>query len=114
MVNRILLRKLLRDLLQRKWSLVSLFLIVTIGVGCYIAMAGVYRDLSGSKKRNYQNYRFPDFVVDLKRAPEWAVEEVASFPNVRAVRGRVNFPTLIDLPGKDEPISGVSISIPET
>ena len=113
MVNRVLLRKLLRDLLQRKWSLVSLCLIVTVGVGCYIAMAGVYRDLSGSKKRYYQNYRFPDFIVDLKRAPEWAVEEVASFPNVRAVRGRVNFSTLIDLPGKDEPISGVSISMPE-
>jgi putative ABC transport system permease protein len=114
MVNRMLLRKLLRDVLQRKGALLTLCIIVAIGVGCYISMASVYRDLSGSQKRYYQNYRFADFVVDVKRAPAWAVEEVASLPNVRAARGRVSFETLIDLPTREEPISGLAISMPET
>ena len=94
MVNRILVRKLVRDLLQRKGSLFVLCLIIAVGIGAYVAYASVYRDLSGAQQHYYGNYRFVDLVVDVKRAPEWAVEEITSLPNVRAVRGRVNFSPL--------------------
>ena len=47
MVNRVLLRKLVRDLRARKGSLLALVVIITIGVGCYVAMAAVQRDLAG-------------------------------------------------------------------
>lgn len=114
MVKRILVRKLVRDVLQRKWSLLTLSLIIAVGVGAYIAYASVYRDLSGARERYYRDYRFADFIVDVKRAPEWAVQEIASLPNVRAVRGRVDFSALIDLPDQDEPIAGIAISMPET
>ena len=89
-------------MLQRKWSLVTLCLIVCIGVGCYIAMACVYRDLSGSQKGYYQNYRFADFIVDLKRAPEWVVEEVVSFCGTASGRDHDKFKekNLTSLPGK--------------
>ncbi|MCK5558836.1 MAG: ABC transporter permease, partial [Candidatus Hydrogenedentes bacterium] len=112
MVNRVLLKKLWRDLLHRKGALLALLLIVTIGIGLYVAMAAVYRDLEGSRQRYYREYRMVDFFVDLKRAPEWVVDEVAQMPNVRSVRGRVFFGVRTDVPGIDDPISGTAISMP--
>lgn len=111
-MNRILLKKLLRDLKARMGSLLALVAIVTIGVGCYVGMDAVYRDLDSSRESYYRAQRLADFSVDVKRAPQWTLEDVASLPNVREVRGRVNIGVLIDLPGKDEPITGTAISLP--
>ena len=113
MQNHVLLKKLGRDLLHRKGSLVALALIVTIGVGCYVGMAAVWRDLDGSRQRYYTDHRLADFTVDLKRAPQWAVRSVEALPNVATARGRVSAPVLIDLPGVDQPITGTAISMPE-
>ncbi len=112
MVNGTLFLKLLRDVRHRKGALLALGLIIMIGVAVYVSMAAVYRDLDGSRERYYRNQRLADFYVDLKRSPAWAIDLVKNIPNVRAVRGRVNMGVLIDLPNKDEPISGTSISMP--
>ena len=74
--------------------------------------AGVWRDLDGSRKHYYTEYRLTDFFVDLKRAPEWITGEATLLPNVRSVRGRVRMQVLIDLPGLEAPISGMAISMP--
>jgi len=112
MVNRVLLRKLWRDLIHRKGAILALLAIMMVGAGVYILMASVYRDLDGARARYYRNQRLADFYVDLKRAPEWIVDEVVSMPNVRSVRGRVYFGMLIDLPDLNEPITGTAISMP--
>lgn len=111
-MSRILLRKLIRDLMQRKGSILALLVIIAIGVGCYVGMAAVWRDMDGSRSRYYTDYRLTDFTVDLKRAPGWAIQGCESVPNVRAVRGRVSMSVLLDLPRLDEPISGTAISMP--
>ena len=90
MVNGVLLRKLLRDLLNYKVALLALIVIITIGIGSFVGMSAVFRDMDGTRQHYYTGYRLADFTVDMKRAPEWAVEGVASLPNVRAVRGRVS------------------------
>ena len=114
MVNWVLVRKLLRDLLGHKASLLALVAVAAIGVGSYVGMTAVYHDMDGSRHRYYVGYRLADFTVDMKRAPEWAVEGVASMPNVRAVRGRVCMSVRVDLPNRQEPIGGTAISMPET
>jgi len=111
-MNRVLLRKLGRDLRARKGALAALWVIVAIGIGVFTGFASLYRDLDGSRERYYSAYRLADFTVDLKRAPGWAVETAASLPNVREVRGRVDFAVLLDLPTMEEPISGRAISMP--
>jgi len=114
MVSRVLLRKLRRDLFQRKGALLALEAIVTVGVGVYVAMAAVYRDLDGARASYYRDCRLADFSVNLKRAPAWAIDEVARLPNVRAVRGRVVLGVRIQLPGRAKPIAGTAISMPGT
>ena len=113
MVNWVLVRKLRRDMLHRAGPLLALLVIVAIGVGIYVSMAGVYRDLYDARRRYYADHRLADFSVDLKRAPMRAVDEVADMPNVRAARGRVRLAVRIDLEGVDEPIAGTVISMPE-
>ena len=112
MVNRILLRKAGRDLYERKGSLLALSVIVTIGVGCFIGSAAVWRDLDQSRSRYYREYRIADFSVNVKRAPPQALETVESLPNVRAVYGRISLAALVDIPGVETPIGGVTISLP--
>ena len=41
-------RKLVRDLWSRKGSLATLLVIMAIGVGAYVGMASVWRDLDGA------------------------------------------------------------------
>ena len=72
----VLLLKLLRDLKSRKGSLLALIAIVALGVGCYIGMAGTYRDLMTCRDRYYEDNRLADFSISFKRAPEWIVDEV--------------------------------------
>jgi putative ABC transport system permease protein len=111
-VSGLLVRKMMRDLFQRKLALAALIGIVTIGVGCFTGMTSLFRDLNGSRERYYRNQRLADFTVDLKRAPQWAVREVATLPNVREVRGRASVSVRIDLENHLEPIGGTAISMP--
>jgi len=109
----IMLRKMGRDLWSRKWPVLALALIMMIGIGCYIGMASVWRDMDGSRATYYRDQRLADFTVDLKRAPAWAVAQVGGMPNVEEVHGRVGIEVRIDLPGLVEPIAGRAISLPE-
>jgi len=112
MVSRILVRKMLRDLGERKLALLALVGIVMVGVGCFTGMSALFRDLDGSRERYYKNQRIADFTVDMKRASGWAVAEMASLPNVREARGRVSLSVRLDLADRDQPIAGTAISMP--
>ena len=112
MVNGVLLRKLLRDLGARKGSLAVLVLIVMVGVGSYLGMAALYRDLDGSRGRYYEQYHLRDFTIQLKRAPAWAIAELRDAPNIREIQPRVGIAVRIDLPAREKPVNGTAISVP--
>lgn len=111
-MSRVLTRKLLRDLWQRKRSLIALIAILTVGVGVYASLASVHLDLDAARMRYYDRYRLSDFTVDVKRAPEWTLEVVRTQPNVREAYGRVYLQVLLDLESAVRPIPGVALSIP--
>lgn len=111
-IRHVLLRKLLRDLWDRKGSLLALVAIVAVGVACLAAMAAVYRDLDGARRRYYADRRLADFAVKLKRGPEWIIDEVAAQPNVRHAAGRISVGVRVEVPDVDEPIVGTAISMP--
>ncbi|MDQ7785212.1 MAG: FtsX-like permease family protein [Desulfomonilaceae bacterium] len=112
MVNRVLARKLARDLRHRKGALIALIAMVTVGVGIFVGMSGVYRDLDGAKENYYRSNLLADFTVDLKRAPEWTAEAVGRLPNVRAVRSRIHQSVLVDLEDRTTPLPGIALSLP--
>ena len=108
----VLLRKLFRDLFARKMMISVIVLIMTVGVGFLITMTSVYRDLDGARANYYRDYRLADFSIAMKRAPESAVQSAKRIFNVSAVRGRISIPTLLELPGVSEPITGLALSLP--
>jgi len=112
MVNRLLLRKLARDVYARMGALGALVIIVVVGMSCYVGMAGVFRDLDNSRASYYREYRLADFTVDLKRAPLSAAGLAEEMPNVRRARPRVSIDVTIDLENAPEPVSGRAISMP--
>ncbi|MCP3662489.1 MAG: FtsX-like permease family protein [Gammaproteobacteria bacterium] len=111
-MSALLLRKMLRDLWQRKGSLLALLVIMAVGVGAYVAMASVWRDLDGARQAYYREYRLADFIVDLKRVPVAEVEQIRALPNIDQLRGRVRQSVLLSLPGEIRPVQGLAISMP--
>ena len=108
-----LVKKLLRDLKSRKGSIFALVLIITIGISVFSGLLSVYRDLEQAKDVYYKEYRLAHFVIELERAPRWAIECCKGFSNVKEIEGRITSPVLVDLPSLGEPLAGVVHSLDE-
>ena len=112
MVTSVLLKKLRRDLLSRAGALGALLVIVAIGVGSFVSMASVHRDLEAARNIYYREQRVGDFTIDLKRAPAWAVAEAAGLPGVKRAHGRIDLEVRTLVGDDPQPISGRAISLP--
>lgn len=113
MVAKTLFKKLARDLIQRRWSLLALILIIAVGVSVYVSMSSVYLDLDSARQRYYNRYNFSHFTVNLKRAPEWTTKPISELPNIVRVRGRIRQAALLDLEHRIRPLPGVALSLPQ-
>lgn len=111
-MSRTLLRKLFRDLMSRRASLIALVAIIGFGIAALVGFLSVARDLGDAKENYFRETRIGDFYARVKRAPMWVVDELAALPNVRDVRGRVRLPILVDLPDIVEPVTGSALSLP--
>lgn len=108
----ILGRKLWRDLRGRKSSTLVLVALVAVGIGSLTMMLSLYDDLDRTRAAYYTDYRLAHFTVDMKRAPERAVQLAAMAPNVAQAQGRISLQVLIELEGRIEPIAGIAHSMP--
>ena len=105
-------RKLLRDLVLLKGQLFTIALVVACGVASFVAAVGTYRSLEGSCRRYYEQERMADVFVTLDRAPESVARQLEAIPGVSAVYTRVVERALLPLEGREEPASGVVVSLP--
>lgn len=110
--HRTLHKKLRRDIWSRKGRLAALLLVVSVGVGGFVGMAALHRNLGNSRDNYYRECRIADFTVDLERAPVPDVNAVGDLPNVASVQGRVNVGALVRIPGVRKPVAGSVISMP--
>lgn len=106
-------RKLGREFWASLWLLLAISLIITLGVGCYVGMATVYRSLQTAKADYYSQTRMADFSIELKKSPLAEIEEVGRLPGVAAIRPRISFYTTVDLPQALRPINGLVLSLPQ-
>ena len=88
---RVLQRKLVRDLLGSKGTLLTVVAIIAVGTGLFMGIGSAQRILEASQDAYYRQYRFADFWVNVKKAPLTAVDRVARLPGVAAIQDRVVF-----------------------
>ena len=113
MLNKALVFKLLRDLRLRWGTLLALILVLTVGVGNYLGMAAVYRDLDTARADFYNRYNLANFTIDLKRAPETAVTRLPYMANILHLRNRVKTEVMVRLPSQTKRlIPGIAVSLP--
>ncbi len=106
-------RKLLRDLYGMRSQAVAIAFVVLAGVATYVAMRNVMVSLEVTLDSYYREYRFADGFAAARRVPELVRERLAAVPGVSALETRVTAPVNLEVPGFDEPVAGLLISMPE-
>lgn len=106
--------KLLRECWRLKGQLFSIALVVATGIMTVITMRGSYESLVSAQQSYYDQARFADVWISLRRAPEAVRDRIADIPGVAMVDTRVTLLATMDLPDVDEPAMARLISVPET
>ncbi|MDP2128670.1 MAG: FtsX-like permease family protein [Pseudohongiella sp.] len=106
-------RKLLRELWQLKSQMISIALVVATGIMTVVTMRGSYESLVIAQQDYYQQTRFADVWVSLRRAPETLRQQISNLPGVALAETRIGFMATLDLEGLDAPAIGRFISLPE-
>lgn len=113
MVMRALDRKLLQDMWRLKVQAMAIALVVASGMTLFVGTAATSRALRLSELQYYDQQRFAHVWSRLARAPERVDEQLRAIPGVSSVDGRLVAQGVLDLPGVDEPATGLFISIPQ-
>lgn len=106
-------RKLLRDLRRLKGQAVAVALVMGCGLAMLIMARSLISSLEGTRADYYRTHRFADVFATLKRAPHHVAAELAAIPGVARVQTGIAVPVTLDLPGVDEPASGLVRSLPD-
>jgi putative ABC transport system permease protein len=106
-------RKLVRDIWHMRAQMAAIGVVVACGVATVVTTRTSYTSLLVSRAAYYENYRFADVFVHLKRAPESAALQLAAVAGVASVETRIVSSVTLDVPGLAEPATGRLVSVPE-
>ncbi|MEO0535512.1 MAG: FtsX-like permease family protein [Cyanobacteria bacterium P01_A01_bin.123] len=106
-------QKLFRDLLHMRGQVLAIVLIVACGIASLVTMMSTYSSLKLTQATYYDQYRFADVFVQLKRAPDSLIPRMEAIPGVGTVRSRVVKDVTLSVEGLAAPATGRLISIPE-
>lgn len=106
-------QKLFRDLLHMRGQVLAIVLIVACGIASLVTMMSTYSSLKLTQATYYDQYRFADVFVQLKRSPDSLIPRLADIPGVSTVRTRVVKDVTLAVAGLAAPATGRLISIPE-
>ncbi len=105
-------RKLLRDLWAMRGQALTIALVVACGIAGYVSMQSTCYSLERASDVFYEETRFPDVFVHLKRAPNDVEARLATIPGVARVETRVADAVLLPLEDMPEPAIGKIITLP--
>lgn len=105
-------KKLIRDLWAARGQVLAIGLVITSGVAMFIAYLSTFQSLDFTRDAYYERYRFADVFAAVKRAPDYMAGRLREIPGVAAVETRVSVGVNLDMPGMDEPVAGLILSIP--
>ena len=106
-------RKLLRDLKRLKGQVAAVSIVMACGLAMMITTRSLIASLDGTRADYYESHRFADVFGSVKRAPNHLVDRLAAIPGVAGVQTDIAGQVTLDLPGLDEPASGLVRSLPD-
>jgi len=106
-------RKLLRDLRRMQGQAVAVSLVMACGLAMLIMSRSLIHSLSTARAEYYQTYHFADVFVGLKRAPLSLLDRIREIPGVAVVQPGVSAQVTLDIPGLDEPATGLIRTLPD-
>ena len=106
-------RKLLRDLSRMKGQAAAVALVMACGLAMMTMARSLIYSLESTRREYYEANRFAEVFAHVKRAPQSVAEQVAALPGVAAVQADISVQVTLDLPGLDEPASGLVRSLPD-
>ena len=106
-------RKLLRDLKRLKGQAIAVAVVMACGLAMMITTRSLIASLDDTRADYYESNRFADVFGSLKRAPNHLGERLAAIPGVVGVQTDIAGQVTLDLPGLDEPASGLVRSLPD-
>lgn len=92
---------------------VAIGLVIACGVATFVMSVSTAVSLFGNLSAYYENCRFADVFVHLKRAPNSLAARLADVPGVARVQTRIIAEVNLDIPGMNDPAQGRLISIPD-
>ena len=106
-------RKLLRDLWGMKGQALAIAMVIVSGVATFVISVSTLDSLRETRAVFYRDYRFAEVFASLKRAPESVAETARTIPGVDRVETRVAATANLDVPGFQEPVRGLLLSVPD-
>lgn len=106
-------RKLLRDLWRLRGQVLAVALVVASGVALLVMSLSTLTSLKETTEAYYDRYAFADVFATLKRAPDRVTPAIANIPGVQSVETRVTAFSTVGVPGVDEPVMAILLSLPD-
>ena len=107
-------RKLGRDLWHLRGQIFAVALVVASGIALFVTLRSMHIHLMETQTRYYDEYRFADVFVQVRRAPLTVVRAISAIPGVATAEGRIVSDVTLDVPGLGEPALGRLVSVPES
>lgn len=106
-------RKLIRDI-GNMWGMVFVIaLMITCGAATYITFLSTLDSLKHTRQSYYQDYYFANIFASLKRAPNSVSDRIREIEGVNRVETRIQAGVNLEVPGFDEAVTGMIISLPD-
>jgi putative ABC transport system permease protein len=105
--------KLIRDLRRMKGQAAAVSLVMACGLAMLIMSRSLIHSLESTRANYYQVHRFAEVFAGLKRAPLSIVDRIRQLPGVAAVEPGISVQVTLDIPGLDEPATGLVRSLPD-
>ena len=100
-------RKALRDLWHLRGQALAIALVIAAGIAMLVMSQATLDSLRQTRARLYQDYRFSDVWVQLKRAPDNLADRLADIPGVAEVETRVATAGKLQLTSFSEPVEAL-------
>ena len=106
-------KKLWRDLRRMKGQAVAVSLVMACGLAMMIMARSLIHSLESTRREYYEANRFAEVFVQLKRAPNAIAARIGELDGVVATQAGIAIQVTLDVPGLDEPASGMVRSLPD-